>query len=95
MTTCSRWSSISIAFHQRGLWVDTNVHKAGVPARLGPHLDPVDIDINVVRRDDGSIALIQRYNGEVIAETPLDIATAQRLAGELLAAVTPKRRRLR
>lgn len=52
----------------------------GQPGRLVP------VEISIVRRDDGSAALVRRRDGLVIGETPLDIATAQRLAGELLAA---------
>ncbi len=58
----------------------------GQPGRLVP------AEISVARGDDGTIALVTRRDGLVIRETPLDIATAQQLAGELVAAAKPKPR---
>ena len=59
-------------------------------ARVGEPGQPgllVPIEISLLRRDDGSVSIVGRHGGLVISESPpLDIATAQQLAGELLEA---------
>jgi len=49
-----------------------------------PRILPVEISIT--RADDGTVVLVTRHGGRVIAETPIDRGTAERLSQELLAA---------
>jgi hypothetical protein len=56
--------------------------KSGEVARVLP------VEISVTRGDDGSVRLVRRHGETIIAETPLDIGAAQRLADELVSAAS-------